>query len=279
MRAEVGARWLVLAACCCLSSHAQDDNPRRGWHFYENPPPPAAAPPPAPAPVTAPVPAPVPAPAAQPAAPSATDEAFARMQQQLTQARNQAILEPSELNVRRYMMLEMEMVARASRFADVAQRIGWANPALDPRQNDRPPTQIAARVFDHEQDRQRSAVAAGLAKDHVLLFFFRSDCPYCHAYAPVLRRFEQEHGLRVVGVSLDGAGLPEFPTPRPDNGISARLGVTQVPMLFLAHPAKGVITPLGAGVLAGTELLTRVATVGSDGREGGYGAVQGTPLN
>jgi hypothetical protein len=34
-------------------------------------------------------------------------------------------------------------------------------------------------------DRSRSI--AELGKDHVLFFFYRSDCPYCHAFAPTWR--------------------------------------------------------------------------------------------
>jgi len=31
----------------------------------------------------------------------------------------------------------------------------------------------------------------------VLIFFFRGDCPYCHAFAPTLEAFQARHGIRI----------------------------------------------------------------------------------
>jgi len=48
------------------------------------------------------------------------------------------------------------------------------------------------------------------------VFFFRGACPYCHKFAPLLKAFADRYGFRLVDVSLDGGGLPEFPTPQPN---------------------------------------------------------------
>ena len=102
---------------------------------------------------------------------------------------------------------------------------------------------------------------ASLGKDHVLFFFFRSDCPYCHAFAPTLTAFEARHGIKVVAISVDGGPMPGFADARADNGIANTLKVTQVPAVFLAQPYTGQITPIGFGVLSESELLERITTV------------------
>ena len=61
--------------------------------------------------------------------------------------------------------------------------------------------------------------------------------------------------------ALDGGGLPEFPTPRPDNGIARTLNVDQVPATFIAQPFAGTITPLGFGVLSTSQLSERLTVV------------------
>jgi conjugal transfer pilus assembly protein TraF len=66
----------------------------------------------------------------------------------------------------------------------------------------------------------------------VLFFFYRSDCPYCHAFAPTLAAFQARHGIQVVAISVDGGPLPGFPNARPDNGIATTLKVSQVPAVF-----------------------------------------------
>ena len=137
----------------------------------------------------------------------------------------------------------------------------WATPELDPTVTGRPVNAKALEVFDHEQALARTNTVAQLAQTHALLFFFRSDCPYCHQFAPQLADFEAKFGLKIVPISVDGGALPEFRSPRVDNGIARTLDVRQVPALFLAEPRGGKITPIGYGVLSESELLERIYVV------------------
>ena len=223
----------------------------RGWHFYEDPPAAEHEPP------TLPEQAVPLAPASR--APELVE--FERLQKTLEDTRNIAIMRPTEANVRRYMELESQVVARASYFADTAQRVAWATPELDPTLQGRPVNAKALEVFEQTQQAGRSRAIADLGKDHVLFFFYRSDCPYCHAFAPTLAAFQARHGIQVIAVSMDGGPMPGFPEARPDNGVATTLKVTQVPAVFLAQPFTGRITPIGFGVLSESQLLERLAIV------------------
>ncbi|HRH87190.1 MAG TPA: conjugal transfer protein TraF [Rubrivivax sp.] len=238
----------------------------RGWHFYEEPE--AEVEHRAP---TAPRQARDPS-KPVPSRPRELIE-FEQLQKTLEETRHIAVMRPTEANVRRYMELEAQVVARASTFADMAQRIAWASPELDPSVQGRPVNAKALEVFDQLQMAQRSEAIGALGRDHVLLFFFRGDCPYCHAFAPTLQAFQARHGIRVVAVSVDGGSMPGFAGARRDNGISRTLQVSQVPAVYLAQPFTGVITPIGFGVLSEAQLLERVAIVGAAPRIGGRQAV------
>ena len=251
---------LLLALALLLgasAASAQDATARywsdswRGWHFYEDPPAAERERPTLPE-QTVPL-----APTSR--APELVE--FERLQKTLEDTRNIAIMRPTEANVRRYMELESQVVARASYFADVAQRVAWATPELDQTLQGRPVNAKALEVFEQTQQAGRSRAIADLGKDHVLFFFYRSDCPYCHAFAPTLAAFQARHGIQVVAVSMDGGPMPGFPEARPDNGIATTLKVTQVPAIFLAQPFTGRITPIGFGVLSESQLLERLAIV------------------
>lgn len=233
------------------------DDARRGWHFYEAPEVEVALPRP-----TTPRPE---KPVRDKRAPELIE--FEHLKKRLEDYRNIAIMRPTEANVRRYMALEASVVRQASYFSDVAQRVAWSTPSLDMTLEGRPVNARAIEVFDREQSRARSQSLAELGKTHVLFFFFRSDCPYCHAFAPTLEAFQARHGIQVVPISVDGAGLPNFPQFRRDNGISRTLQVTQVPALYLAEPFTGKITPIGFGVLSEAQLVERIATVAAPGAE------------
>jgi conjugal transfer pilus assembly protein TraF len=255
---------LAVAAGLCLyaGAMAQEAPSRfwsdgwRGWHFYEDPA------------VETPANATTPSAKASTPAPRLPELVeFERLQKSLEERRNVAIMRPTEANVRRYMELEAQVVARASTFADVAQRVAWATPELDPTLKGRPVNAKALEVFEQRQRADRSRAIADLGRDHVLIFFFRGDCPYCHAFAPTLAAFQARHGIRVEAVSVDGGALPGFPDARRDNGIATALRVAQVPAVYLAQPFSGRITPIGFGVLSEAQLLERIAAVSSPGYE------------
>lgn len=253
----------VTAALAPAPRHEFWGDFRRGWHFYEDPeitvqhePAPPQKRPEKKPPEHKPE-----AKRSDPRVPELVE--FEQLQKRLEDYRNIAIIRPTEDNVRRYMQLEARVVRQASYFSDVAQRVAWATPELDMTLEGRPVNARAIEVFDREQTKARAQSIADLSRTHVLFFFFRSDCPYCHAFAPTLEAFQSRHGIRIVPVSVDGKGLPNFPAFRRDNGISRTLQVTQVPALFLAEPFTGKITPLGFGVLSESQIVERIATVAS----------------
>ena len=225
----------------------------RGWFWYQlppeqrkklKPPPPAAAVPPA-----------------ESARPGELAE-FDALQKRVEELRNIAIIRPTERNIRNYLAVQAEVIDKASLFADVAQRVIWANPEFDYTVTGRPVNAKALEVYDRAAIGAREGTAIALAKDHALFFFFRSDCPYCHQFGPYLREFEAKFGLSVVPISVDGGPLlPAFPNPRIDNGIARTLDVREVPALFLVEPASGRIVPIGYGVLSESELLERLQVV------------------
>lgn len=236
------------------------NNRERGWHWYEDPP--AEVKPEKPSPAEVPTVPEVAKPIDKQEKPKEAELAqFERMQKRLEELQHIAYITPSEENVRRYLTLKTEVVDRASHFADVWQRVVWATPALDPTVTGRPVNAKALEVFRDEERRSRDQNIASLASTHALFFFFRSDCPYCHQFAPLLKQFQAKYGIPIVPISMDGGSLPDFPSPRMDNGISAKLNVERWPALFLLDAGAAKITPLGFGVLAESELIERLYTV------------------
>ena len=131
----------------------------------------------------------------------------------LEQALATAYINPTGANVRTYLTLQTEAVRRASTFADAWQKVVWATPEFD-FTLERPVNASALEVYDRERQAAQIRTAEQLARTHVLFFLFRSDCPYCQQFAPLLKSFEQRFGLPVFAISLDGGTLPEFPRVR-----------------------------------------------------------------
>ncbi len=225
---------------------------REGWFWYRDPPPPAAK-------------SPFP-----PAAPKRLAELtdFEAMQKRLDDLKRVAVMNPTEANLVAYMRYQRMVMNKSEVFAERWQRLVWTVPELDYGLTGRPTNSMAIAAFDEEQRERQVQAIRGLSATHGLIFIFRSDCPYCHRFAPILKRFEQEFGVLVFPVSLDGGGLPEYPNPQLDNGIAARLNASVVPALYLTAPSKREIRPVGFGLMALSDLIERIAALAQDKSNG-----------
>ena len=219
---------------------------REGWFWYRDPLPPKPRPP-----------------SITPKKPKDLAD-FESLQQRLEELKRVAVMNPSDTNLLAYMRFQRMVMDKSQVFADRWQRLVWSAPDLDYGLSGRPTNAMAINVFDDQQRDRDAQTVRTLAATHGLIFVFRSDCPFCHRFAPILKRFEQDYGMTVLAISLDGGTLPDYPDARPDNGMAARLNATAVPALYLTAPARREIRPVGFGLMSMSDLLERVAALARD---------------
>jgi conjugal transfer pilus assembly protein TraF len=178
--------------------------------------------------------------------------------------RDAAIDDPSPQNVALYLYLQRVALDKSSRFAAATQRAVQRDPFLD-ELTQRPTATFAANLVNREAGEARDQVLSAIAAQAGLLFFFRSDCPYCEAQAPLLEMLATRYGFAILPVSLDGAPLPGgvFPTFSRDRGQAQALGVVSTPALFLARPPDALL-PLSQGLLSLAQLKDRVVGAAVD---------------
>ncbi len=219
---------------------------REGWFWYRDPLPPKPRPP-----------------STTPKKPKDLAD-FESLQQRLEELKRVAVMNPTETNLLAYMRFQRMVMDKSQVFADRWQRLVWSAPDLDYGMSGRPTNAMAINAFDDQQRDRDAQTVRTLAATHGLIFVFRSDCPFCHRFAPILKRFEQDYGMTVLAISLDGGTLPDYPDARRDNGMAARLNATAVPALYLTAPARREIRPVGFGLMSMSDLLERVAALARD---------------
>ena len=168
-----------------------------------------------------------------------------------------AILEPSQQNITTYILAQKALMDQSQRFSEAWKKVVLTTPSLDETLV-HPVDQNARHVYYDEQRRELSKKIQGLASEYGLFFFFRKNCPYCHQFAPIVKRFADKYHWSVLGISLDGGNLPEFPHAKRDNGIATRLSVTHVPALIALHPKTGKLIPLAYGMVSENEIEERI---------------------
>lgn len=180
-----------------------------------------------------------------------------RLKQEHDNLLNTAIIFPTSENIKKYLAFNLQGLNRSSFFAETAQREIWQNPDLNYNLK-RPVNSIGKRTWIDEQNKKQKTTALNLNSRYGIFFFYRSDCPYCHAYAPVIKNFATAYNLKIKAVSLDGGILQEFPESIIDKGQAAKFGINSVPATVLFDQQNKNIIPVGFGALSESELLQQI---------------------
>lgn len=189
--------------------------------------------------------------------------AHALLKRQLENSRSIAIMHPTPANLSRYLYLQKEVTDRAASFADVWQRVVWADPALDYSVANRPTNAQAMRNWDQQRRDEFASLVTQAATNSGLFFVFGPDCVHCPQLAEVLERFATAFAMEVQAVAVAGATHPAFPQAWPDNGFAQAAGVTSLPVVLLARfsGAEQEFIPIAHGPVTAVELGERIAVV------------------
>ena len=174
----------------------------------------------------------------------------------LERALDRAIVTPTPENVKAYLELNQRLMAQAGDFADAWRGAIWSNPSLDYSLVS--PVGSSAYVKADQDAAASEQKLLQAAQQWGLVFFFRGTCPYCHSFAPLLKQFAAHYGFRIVDVSLDGGGLPEFPNPQPNNQAAQNLHVEAVPAVYLVNPRTRQVVPAVFGLVGWSDLVQRL---------------------
>jgi conjugal transfer pilus assembly protein TraF len=203
-------------------------------------------------------PTPIPAPKPKPKPKSIKEMTSTKeVDEEIKRLLSVATMSPTDENVKNLALAVEYIKSKASVLSDVWRRLAWQTQELNP-EGQRPANTVGLETYNKLRDTKKVQSLANLAKSHGLFFFFKSDCPYCHKLAPILKIFQARHGMEIFPVSLDARGLPDFPAFETDRGIARSLGVDRWPALFLADKATGDIRPIAFGIISLNELEERV---------------------
>ena len=173
-----------------------------------------------------------------------------------------AIITPTNESITTYLLAQKALMDQSQRFSEAWKHVVMTTPALDESLL-HPIDQNARHVYYDLKAKTTKVRMTALSKEYGLFFFFRQNCPYCHGFAPFVKRFSKKYGWAVLAVSLDGGGTTSFPHAKRDNGIAARLNITRVPALMAVHPQTGKVIPLAYGMISETEIESRAEVLTS----------------
>ncbi len=176
--------------------------------------------------------------------------------QELEKKLHAALVDPTPAHVKAYQEIQKDLMDRSARFSEVWMQVVYQNPSLD-HSLQFPVNHQGRHLYLDLEKKQLHQNIQALKEEYGLFFFFDKDCPYCHAFAPIVKQFSESYGWQVLAISPDGSALEGFETVM-DNGLIQQWKVEAFPALFAVHPRTQQVLQLSYGLSALAQIEQRL---------------------
>lgn len=182
------------------------------------------------------------------------------IQQKLQEAKAKAIMNPTADNVAEYKVYQDYFVDKATQFSSAWEEMLLKYPHLDYNIKNSHYNATAPIKAAQERNEQSKAIHT-INQSYGIFFFYRGHEPLDNKLAEVVKSFNDQYGLSIVPISIDGRKSPEFPQSQFDQGQAEKMGIKYFPAIFLVNPRKEEYKPLAYGFITLDDLARRVLNV------------------
>lgn len=188
---------------------------------------------------------------------------------------------PTPQNIKAYQTMQKDMMDRSKVFSNLWLQTVFQNPELDHTLVS--PVNQRGRHLQIDLEKNRTFdVIKGLSQTWGLFFFFSEDCPYCHQFAPTVKKFASSYQWEVIAIRVGGDGAAAardrgrreqpsqdgirkfFPNVQSDNGLFQSWGIKVLPSLFAVNPKSQEAIPIAYGLTSLDEMENRIMTLLGD---------------
>ena len=151
-------------------------------------------------------------------------DAAAKFKADMEKARQIAVWNPTEENLKRYYAFQKVTLDKAGLFADNWRRMIWADPSMDYNLV-RPVSDLGKSEWMDERNSDRDLFFRRISAEVGIYYVFRESCGPCRVQGPIMYNFNQRYGINIHAISTDGSKSALFPDAKPDQGQLAAWGI------------------------------------------------------
>lgn len=196
--------------------------------------------------------------------PEEAEECVSMQSRKLKQLLSLALVSPTPSNVENYIREQRQLIQQSNMFAEAWGKVLLSHPDLSEFLTN--PTSSFGILAKRANDlKLREELLNRLSKSYFLLFFFKGSDPLAQKAAEAALAFAETNNWKYKAVSLDGIGLPQLDEFETDKGISEHFAVSSSPSFFIVNPVDNQAYPVGAGLIAVSEIEANIETqIGKD---------------
>ena len=189
--------------------------------------------------------------------PEAVFEILQAFKQEAIARLHKAVVFPTKKNVIQFLEIQNTAIQNSEKFGEVWAQVILENAHLS-GQLTNPTDSFAIKHRKWVEQEQIDALIREKGKSHVLLFFFDSKDHYSQAAAEMVKLFEEKCLWKVMGISLDGEALPEFPNPRYTKDQGKNLNIQAAPAYVVLNPQTEQAIHVGYGAISLSRLKENI---------------------
>jgi len=168
------------------------------------------------------------------------------LREELNRLREIAVDIPTYENVSRFARLQKYMLGKSYDFSQTYKEVMQTDPILN-ETTTIPISQVGGQIYRAEKQKEMEKQIKAATSKYGLFYFYKSDCPFCEKFIPIVKMFTNKYGFELVPVSLDGRKHPAFPNSQTNHLLGDRLNVQKWPALYLIEAKGEQIIPVVFG--------------------------------
>lgn len=169
----------------------------------------------------------------------------------------EAIINPSQDNLLRYMEAQKLSVQQSAQFASQWGKILLNNPALDSSATTFATTQYGRQLQKSIENEQKEELIRSIASQYGLFFLYEGNSKTSKAFAMVVKAFTEKYKWTVIGIPVDGIELEEIAI-NTKSDLAERAGINVFPALLAFDPQTQEVIPLAFGLKAMDQIENNV---------------------
>lgn len=173
---------------------------------------------------------------------------------------HKALVDPSEANIVEYLRIQKLILDSSYRFTQGYRRVMQTHPELN-ETTKYPITQIGSQIYQKQKKEKHKRILQQASKTHGLFYFYKTSCPHCEQFIPVIKMFAEKYRFEIIPVSIDGKKHELLPKTQNNQVLAAKLNVAAVPAVYLVEPKTNSIIPASFGYTALDGLEEKVSFI------------------
>ncbi|MCC8399456.1 MAG: conjugal transfer protein TraF [Rickettsia endosymbiont of Platyusa sonomae] len=186
------------------------------------------------------------------------DQRIEALKQQFNRSQRIALDNPTLENVIKAQRLQKQIMEKSQKFAAMWQLATLIDPSLT--NSNEPVNSLHKRLYQELLEQNNGQKLRILAENWGLILQVSDNCPYCHAFVPIVQQFANKYGFQLLLASSKGTNFHNIKTMA-DTGLLQALNPENVVPVYLISSNGKRIYPISRSLISEDKIIENIIAI------------------